>query len=164
PVKIALLTGAQPPQGSTERAGVLGGIASGEVDLVVGTHALLTESVRFQDLAVVVIDEQHRFGVEQRAAFRADEAKAPLTEEGKRRVPHHLVMTATPIPRTLSLTVFGDLDVSTIDELPPGRTPIVNRVVGPEKADDVYRYLRTRLERGEQAYVVVPAIDPSGGE
>ncbi len=141
-VQMALLTGTQQDAKPA--------IAAGRVDLVVGTHALLNTA--FNDLAVVVIDEQHRFGVMQRAAFRAG-------DEGKPHVPHHLVMTATPIPRTLSLTVFGDLDVSTIRGLPPGRTPITNRVVPPDKSDEVYRYLRTRIERGEQAYVVVPTID-----
>lgn len=141
-VRIALLTGTAKSSQDD--------IASGRVDLVVGTHALLNTT--FQDLAVVVIDEQHRFGVMQRAAFRS-------SDESKPHVPHHLVMTATPIPRTLSLTVFGDLDVSTIRGLPPGRTPITNRVVPSQTSDEVYRYLRTRLERGEQAYVVVPTID-----
>ncbi len=135
-------------------------LADGRLDLVVGTHALLSESTAFRDLGVVVIDEQHRFGVEQRAAFRNSQDQDPAT--GKTRVPHHLVMTATPIPRTLSLTLFGDLDVSSLDELPPGRTPVVNRVVGPEKSEDVYRYIRQRVDRGEQAYVVVPTIDASG--
>ncbi|HEX7010507.1 MAG TPA: ATP-dependent DNA helicase RecG [Phycisphaeraceae bacterium] len=162
-VRLALLTGTQPPANSAARAALLERIATGQVDLVVGTHALLTESVRFGDLAVVVIDEQHRFGVQQRAAFRMD-GKAGAEEQDRRRVPHHLVMTATPIPRTLSLTLFGDLEVSTIRQSPPGRKPVVSRLVSPEKADEVYRYIRTRLERGEQAYVVVPAIDPAGHE
>ncbi len=126
-------------------------LASGELDLAVGTHALLSESVAFHDLAVAVVDEQHRFGVRQRAALRGGEDKTD--------VPHTLVMTATPIPRTLSLTLFGDLDVSTLDELPPGRTPITNRVVMPLQADEVYEYAAGRVQRGEQVYVVVPTID-----
>lgn len=146
-VRIALLTGTSKDARDA--------IAAGDIDLAVGTHALLNTA--FQNLAVVVIDEQHRFGVVQRAAFRSG-------DEAKPHVPHHLVMTATPIPRTLSLTVFGDLDVSTIRGLPPGRTPITNRVVGPETSDEVYRYLRTRLERGEQAYIVVPTIDAGDEE
>jgi len=150
-VRVALLTGKQRED--------LDAVASGEADLVVGTHALLSKSVSFHDLAVVVIDEQHRFGVMQRASLRqSSEADA----QGRERVPHTLVMTATPIPRTLSLTLLGDLDNTTLTGLPPGRTPIQNRVVGPEQAEDVYRYVRTRLERGEQAYVVVPAIDAVG--
>ncbi|MEO1235948.1 MAG: helicase-related protein, partial [Planctomycetota bacterium] len=135
-------------------------VASGEADVVVGTHALLSESVTFRDPAVVVIDEQHRFGVMQRAKLRGSTGEEV---GGKEKMPHTLVMTATPIPRTLSLTLFGDLDHTTLTGLPPGRVPTQNRVVGPEKADEVYAYLRTRLERGEQAYVVVPAIDSSGG-
>jgi ATP-dependent DNA helicase RecG len=100
----------------------------------------------------------------QRAAFRDANRHTKVAPDGKRHVPHHLVMTATPIPRTLSLTLFGDLDISTIRGLPPGRTPITNRVVFPSQSDEVYSYLRTRLERGEQAYVVVPAIDAVGNE
>jgi len=122
-------------------------------DLIIGTQAILSEVERLENLAVIVIDEQHRFGVAQRASFR--------NFRGGDTVPHHLVMTATPIPRTLGLTIFGDLDVSTLREGPAGRMPIVNRVVGPEKTDEVYRYVATRLARGERAYVVVPAIDPA---
>ncbi len=154
-IRLALFTGAR----NGERAETLDAIKAGEVDIVVGTHALLSDTVAFHDLALMVIDEQHRFGVMQRAAFRMGPKDAPI-----RRVPHHLVMTATPIPRTLSLTVFGDLDVSTIDTLPPGRIPVTNRVVGQDKSDEVYRYLNTRLERGEQAYIVVPTIDAAGHE
>ena len=160
-VRTALLTAGQAASGSAARAELEARIAEGEIDLIIGTQALLSESIQFNELAVVVIDEQHRFGVVQRAGFRgrASRSRSSEDEEGRLRVPHHLVMTATPIPRTLSLTVFGDLDVSTIRGLPPGRTPITNRVVPPEKSDDVYRYLAQRLERGEQAYVVVPVIE-----
>ncbi len=126
-------------------------ISSGAVDIIIGTHALLNESIRFKDLAVVVIDEQHRFGVMQRAVLRAGGDDA--------RVPHHLLMTATPIPRTLSLTVFGDLDISTINGLPPGRSPIRSRVVGQDKSQEVYAHLVDRLDRQEQIYVVVPTIE-----
>jgi ATP-dependent DNA helicase RecG len=101
---------------------------------------------------VVVIDEQHRFGVMQRATIRSKNADAQT-------VPHTLVMTATPIPRTLSLTLLGDMDVSTIDALPPGRQPIDTRVVGPDTAEEVYRYMAGRVAAGEQLYVVVPAVD-----
>ncbi len=163
-VTTALLTSAHPPKTGGERKQLLEKIANGGVDLVVGTHALLADHVKFHSLAVAVIDEQHRFGVMQRAAFRDSNRHAKPDPDGKRHVPHHLVMTATPIPRTLSLTLFGDLDISTIHGLPPGRTPITSRVVMPAQADEVYTYLRTRLERGEQAYVVVPAIDAAGKE
>ncbi len=167
-VRVALLTGGQSAAGTLQRKALLRQIAEGEVDLVVGTQALVAssgsggEGVRFADLAVAVIDEQHRFGVMQRAAFRPGDGAARRDDAGRIITPHHLLMTATPIPRTLSLTIFGDLEVSTIRGLPPGRTPIESRVVGEDKADDVYSYLRKRLARGEQAYVVVPAIDEQG--
>jgi ATP-dependent DNA helicase RecG len=122
--------------------------------MVVGTHALLTEQVRFDSLALAVIDEQHRFGVHQRATLRAKTSD-------ERSAPHVLVMTATPIPRTLALTIFGDLDVSTITELPPGRAPTITRFVGSSERDTVYAYVAERLRLGEQAYVVVPVIDES---
>ncbi len=149
-VRVALLTGKQKDDQAA--------VASGSADLVIGTHALLSASTVFADLAVVVIDEQHRFGVMQRAALR----EASEDAGGKEKMPHTLVMTATPIPRTLSLTLLGDLDNTTLTGLPPGRTPITNRVVVPQQADEVYTYLRGRLERGEQAYVVVPAIESRG--
>ena len=125
-------------------------IASGQAGLAVGTHALLTESVAFADLGLVVIDEQHRFGVRQRAALRA-----------KSGAPHTLAMTATPIPRTLAQTKFADMDVAIIDELPPGRTPIRTFVIGTPRKAMVYEFVRKHVERGQQAYVVAPAIDAS---
>ena len=152
-VRTALLTGAMAP---AERADALERIASGEIDLVVGTHALLTESVRFASLAVAVIDEQHRFGVHQRALLR-ERSGAHGGE------PHTIVMTATPIPRTLSLTVFGDLDVSTLRGAPPGRTPVRTRVLPGARADEAYAFVRTRVDAGEQAFVVVPAVDAETG-
>ncbi len=151
-VRIALLTGSLSTR---ERTAILAKIARGDIDLIIGTHALLTDTVRFHSLATIIIDEQHRFGVHQRAALRSkgDDASArPLA-------PHTLVMTATPIPRTLALTLFGDLDVSTIDELPPGRKKIATRVVPPASRREVYAYLAKRIADGDQAYVVVPAID-----
>lgn len=163
-VTTALLTSAHPPKAGGERAQLLKDIVEGKIDIVVGTHALLSDHVKFHGLAVAVIDEQHRFGVMQRAAFRDANRHTQPGTDGKRHIPHHLVMTATPIPRTLSLTLFGDLDISTILGLPPGRTPITSRVVERDKSDEVYSYMRTRLERGEQAYVVVPAIDAAGKE
>ncbi|MEM9913543.1 MAG: ATP-dependent DNA helicase RecG [Planctomycetota bacterium] len=150
-VRVALLTGKQKDDAEA--------IASGEADLIVGTHALLSAATTFHDLAVVVIDEQHRFGVMQRATLRQSTEADEDRMDHREKVPHTLVMTATPIPRTLSLSLLGDLDNTTLTGLPPGRMPIQNRVVGPEQADEVYRYLRSRVERGEQAYIVVPAID-----
>ncbi len=145
-VRVELLTGSLTPG---ERASVHARLASGEIDLVIGTHALLTESVRFASLAVAVIDEQHRFGVHQRARLR-DQGNA---------APHVLVMTATPIPRTLALTVFGDLDISTIRGLPPGRKPVTTSLVDVSQRSRVYQRLRPRLEAGEQAFIVAPTID-----
>jgi ATP-dependent DNA helicase RecG len=147
-VRLGLLTGGLAP---ADREVMLRKIAAGDVDLVVGTHALLTDTVAFASLAVAVIDEQHRFGVHQRARLREKAAD-------QRSMPHTLVMTATPIPRTLALTVFGDLDLSTLRGLPPGRTPITTRLVKRSGAPTVYDYLRTRVDAGDQAYIVVPTI------
>ena len=150
-VSIEVLTGSLT---ASERKDVLARLVSGEIDILIGTHALLTETVRFQSLAVAVIDEQHRFGVHQRAMLRVKSEDAEST-------PHTLVMTATPIPRTLSLTLFGDLDVSTIRGLPPGRKPVITKYVSPSQSDEVYEYVAKRLAQGEQAYVVVPVVDES---
>ena len=143
-VRCVLLRGGLP---AAQRREILANIADGTTDLVVGTQALIQEDVAFKDLAVVVVDEQHKFGVVQRARFRT---KGPL--------PHYLVMTATPIPRTLAMTVFGDLDVSVIKHAPPGRGTTTTRVVTARQRDTVMDHLRRRLEAGEQAYVVCPLI------
>jgi ATP-dependent DNA helicase RecG len=120
----------------------------------VGTHALLGEAVTFRSLALVVIDEQHKFGVEQRSLIRTKPSGTGIA-------PHTLVMTATPIPRTLAMTAFGDLDVSVIDELPPGRQKIFTKQTTAVNREEVYKWLAGRLKEKEQAYVVVPAIDES---
>ena len=141
-----------------DRRRVLAGLADGSIDLVVGTHALIQEGVAYRSLGVVVIDEQHRFGVEQRAALRTKGE----TDNPDGAVPDVLVMTATPIPRTAAMTVYGDLDVSVLDELPPGRTPIVTRWAnGPDQEDEVWRDVRAQVAEGRQAYVVCPLIDES---
>ncbi|MEM9414171.1 MAG: ATP-dependent DNA helicase RecG [Planctomycetota bacterium] len=160
-VTVRLLTGGASSSRSRARKELLAEIAEGAADIVVGTQALVTDAVVFKALGVAVVDEQHRFGVMQRARLRS---AGETTDDGRLRVPHHLVMTATPIPRTLSLTIFGDLDVSTISGKPPGRVPIENRVVAEFQTDTVYAYLSTRLQRGEQVYVVVPAIDGPGDD
>jgi len=147
-VRLALLTGAM---GAEQRRETRTALEEGRLDLVVGTHALLTEEVKFRSLAVAVVDEQHRFGVEQRSALRG--------KAGADGSPHTLVMTATPIPRTLAMTALGDLDVSIIQGLPPGRTPIRTRLVGAEERDAIDEYLRERLDAGDQAYYVLPAIE-----
>jgi ATP-dependent DNA helicase RecG len=143
-VRYVLLRG---KLGKKERSETLAAIERGEVDLVVGTQALIQKDVAFNHLAVVIVDEQHKFGVLQRHEFRT---KGPL--------PHYLVMTATPIPRTLAMTVFGDLDVSLIKQPPPGRGRIITKVVTAAQWETVMGYVRQRLERGEQAYVVCPMI------
>jgi ATP-dependent DNA helicase RecG len=146
-VRTRLLRGGLPAR---ERRLALAEIAAGEVDLVVGTHALIQQDVAFRRLAFVVIDEQHRFGVRQRLALRR---KGP--------VPDVLIMTATPIPRSLSLVFFGDLDVSVIDQMPPGRRPINTRVVPPADWDEAFRFARYEIERGRQAYIVYPLVEES---
>jgi ATP-dependent DNA helicase RecG len=153
--RVALLTGSQ---GTAARRQAMLDVASGEAGIVVGTHALIQDRVDFFDLGLVVVDEQHRFGVEQRDALRA-KAGVP---------PHVLVMTATPIPRTVAMTVFGDLDVSTLTELPAGRSPITTHVVPvgekPHFLDRAWQRVREEVEAGHQAYVVCPRIGESVSE
>jgi ATP-dependent DNA helicase RecG len=164
-VPAALLTGATPAR---RRADILGKLESGELGLVVGTHALIEPDVRFRSLAVAVVDEQHRFGVRQRAALDGKGASAAGGEGpvGDRPAPHVLHMTATPIPRTLALAGYGDLDVSSLHELPQGRQPIATRIVTGDRARErAYEKLREQLRAGRQAYVVCPLIeeaDPPG--
>ena len=150
-VTLECLTGST---GSGSRRRMLGALAAGELDVLVGTHALLEPEVSFSNLGLAVIDEQHRFGVRQRAALRAK--GGANQQEGW---PHLLVMTATPIPRTLALTVYGDLDVCTIDDMPPGRQPIVSRVLPAADWPRVIERLQETAQRGEQAYVVAPRIE-----
>jgi ATP-dependent DNA helicase RecG len=151
PLSVALLTNRTT---AAERTRLNRGLAEGTVDILIGTHALLTEAVAFKSLGCVVIDEQHRFGVEQRAALR---------EKGPGEVvPDVLVMTATPIPRTAAMTVYGDLDTTVLGELPPGRTPIVTVWArGPVEEAAVWGRVRDEAQAGRQAYVVCPLIEES---
>jgi ATP-dependent DNA helicase RecG len=142
-VKRILITGGLT---GNKRTGLLGRIKGGEVDIVVGTVALLQEDIEFKQLGVVIIDEQHKFGVEQKARLR------------KQTTPHCLVMTATPIPRTLAMTAFGDLDVSVIRHLPPGRGSVITRWVERQNRTKAYEFIRERLKAGKQAYFVYPRI------
>jgi ATP-dependent DNA helicase RecG len=151
-LKVELLVGSLTP--AAKRA-IAESVASGEVDFVVGTHALIQEGVSFHRLGVAVVDEQHRFGVMQRAALR----DRIVRSNGP--TPHLLVMSATPIPRTLALTFFGDLDVSVIDEMPPGRLPVATRWVGPDERSDAYGFVREQIAEGRQAFVVCPLIEES---
>jgi len=149
PLRVGLLTASLPRARAAE---LRAAAAAGELELLIGTHALVQEGVAFARLALVVIDEQHRFGVLQRAAL-AGKARGPA--------PHQLVMTATPIPRTLALTVYGDLDLSVIDELPPGRKPVLTDLLRPGEGERAMQLLRETLARGEQAYVVYPLVEES---
>jgi len=146
-VRRLLLTGALKP---SERQEALRKIAAGEIDLVVGTQAIIQQDVQFDRLGLVVIDEQHKFGVRQRARFKQ-----------KGEDPHYLVMTATPIPRTLTMTVFGDLDVSIIRQMPPGRKPVRTYLIERDREEQMWEFVRRKLDEGRQAYVICPLVEES---
>lgn len=148
-IGIGILTGSSK---SGERTAIHEKLLNGEIQLLIGTHALIEDTVNFKNLGLVIIDEQHRFGVAQRAKLWQKNDAIP---------PHVLVMTATPIPRTLAMTVYGDLDVSVIDELPPGRKPIQTMHFFDNKLREVYNFMRMQLEKGRQIYVVYPLISES---
>jgi len=148
---VAWLTGSQKKK---QRTAMLELIASGQAALVVGTHAVIQEQVRFTRLGLAIIDEQHRFGVAQRLALRSK-----MEEAGQE--PHVLMMTATPIPRTLAMSYYADLEVSTIDELPPGRTPVVTKLIADSRRDEVVQRIRAQLDMGRQVYWVCPLIEES---
>ncbi len=147
PVNLGLLVGSLP---NKRKRQMRQSIADGAIDLIVGTHALIQEDVEAPRLAVAVVDEQHRFGVMQRAALR-----------GKGRRPHLLAMSATPIPRSLALTLYGELDVSTLDEMPPGRQPIRTRWIPPDHRANVYEFIAKQVEQGRQAFVICPLVEES---
>jgi len=147
-VKVRLLTGSTKP---AERREIQELLSEGKLSILIGTHALIEDNVQFRNLGLVIIDEQHRFGVAQRAALW----------EKNQRTPHVLVMTATPIPRTLAMTLYGDLDASVIDELPPGRKPIITKHVYDRDHYKVYNFLKERIREGSQVYIVYPLIDES---
>lgn len=163
PVNIALITGSGckkfpskvNPEGWTDisRAQLLKWVASGEIAVLIGTHALIQKSVKFKHLAFVIVDEQHRFGTAQRQKLLTKDS----TSNGK--IPHLLSMTATPIPRTLALTLYGDLDLSLIDEMPAGRKKIITEIVPPETRNEAYKKIKKELEDGRQLYVICPRID-----
>ena len=162
-IKTAWLTGSQKAK---ERREMLALIASGEAALVVGTHAVIQDKVQFKNLALAIIDEQHRFGVAQRLALRSklvtDPAELDVNDVTAQPLePHLLMMTATPIPRTLAMSYYADLDVSTIEELPPGRTPIVTKVVNDARRDEVVERICSQLAQGRQVYWVCPLIEES---
>ena len=148
PVRVELLTGSTKTK---DRNPLFEALENGEIDILVGTHAVLEDNVNFRNLGLVVIDEQHRFGVVQRAKMWAKNTIPP----------HILVMTATPIPRTLAMTLYGDLDVSVIDELPPGRKPITTSHIFRNRIDSLYSFIRSQINEGRQAYIVYPLINES---
>ena len=160
-LQVAWLTGSQKKK---ERDAMLALVASGQAALVVGTHAVIQDKVQFKRLGLAIIDEQHRFGVAQRLALRqklSDEQTNPKASNNTPREPHLLMMSATPIPRTLAMSYYADLDVSTIDELPPGRTPIVTKLVADTRRDEVIERIRVQLQEGRQIYWVCPLIEES---
>ncbi|PZR99538.1 MAG: hypothetical protein DLM67_03435 [Candidatus Nephthysia bennettiae] len=148
-IAIGLLSGSTPAR---RRADLLGKLATGECSLVVGTHALIESTVRFARLGVAVVDEQHRFGTRQRELLRGKSASAR---------PHFLAMTATPIPRSLALALYGEMALSTLDELPPGRTPVATAVVNPDQREQAYELVRREVQAGRQAFVICPLIEES---
>lgn len=146
-LRIALLTGSSK---ASERKKIFADLVAGQIDFLIGTHALIESEVIFKSLGLVIIDEQHRFGVEQRGELK-----------NKAQSPHFLVMTATPIPRTLAMTVYGDLDVSLIDELPPGRSPVQTRVAFESKRAQALDFLIQQIQKGRQAYIIYPLVEES---
>ncbi len=158
-LRVAWLTGSQKKK---EREGMSAAAENGEAALVIGTHAVISEKVRFKRLALAIIDEQHRFGVAQRLALRGKAVgDGNRPGEDVAREPHMLMMSATPIPRTLAMSYYADLDVSTLDELPPGRTPIVTKLVAEHRRDEVVDRIQSQLAQGRQVYWVCPLIEES---
>ncbi len=157
PIKFALLSRSNAITNQNKisnSADIIKAIKSGRLDLAIGTHALIQEKIRFKNLALAIVDEQHRFGVKQRE-------KLKKIGDSKNKAPHLLSMTATPIPRTLTLSIFGDLDVSIIDKMPPGRKKIITKLVAPYNRDKAYQFIRKQIVKGRQAFVVCPLIEES---
>ena len=148
PISVGLLTGSTPAKVRRE---ITSRASDGSLDLLIGTHTLIQSGIDLPNLALAVMDEQHRFGVIQRSELR---------QQGLEN-PHSLVLSATPIPRTLSLTLYGDLDISTLDELPPGRQPIPTRFVESDNRDIAYGFLRRQIEEGRQGFIICPLINES---
>ncbi|MBI2591325.1 MAG: ATP-dependent DNA helicase RecG [Candidatus Brennerbacteria bacterium] len=156
---IALLTSSQSRayyghnlESEIKKTSLLKEIAAGKIKIIIGTHAIIQKNVKFHNLAFVIVDEQHRFGVEQRAALANPEFKNLL-------IPHVLSMSATPIPRTLAMTIFGDLDISIINEMPKGRKEIITKIVAPENRDQAYAFIRGQVKKGRQVFVICPRIE-----
>lgn len=148
-----------PQDDKVEREIIIEGIKKGKINLVIGTHAIIQKDVRFKNLALVIIDEQHRFGVAQRSALQQETMQ--ISDESSATIPHLLTMTATPIPRTLAIAIFGSLDLSILDELPKGRKKIITRVVLQKERKEAYSFIRSQIEKGRQAYVIFPLVEES---
>ncbi|MFH1236559.1 MAG: ATP-dependent DNA helicase RecG [Parcubacteria group bacterium] len=167
-IRVALLTGSVAKmnrQSHVTRKQLKESAATGKIDVIIGTHALIQESVSFHQLGLVIVDEQHRFGVQQRKKLVrkavASQTRNTQSITPSNLLPHLLSMTATPIPRSLALTVYGDLDLSIIDEMPKGRKEIITKIITPHKRQDTYDFIRQEIRSGRQAFVVCPLIDPS---
>lgn len=162
-IQVGLITGSGcrkfpsklNPKGWTDisRSQLLKWVTNGEIPILIGTHALIQKTVKFKNLAYVIIDEQHRFGLKQRASLVQKDA------DGAKRAPHLLSMTATPIPRTLALTIYGDLDLTLLDQMPHGRKPIITEIITPDRRNSIYEKIRNELQSGRQAYVICPRIN-----
>jgi len=161
-VRIALLTGKQDKMNSIKLPGetieisrkkVLEKIKEREIDILIGTHALIQDKVKFGKLAFIVVDEQHRFGIKQRALLAKNSKE--------KKIPHFLSMTATPIPRSLALTIYGDLDISILDEMPKGRKKIITKIIPPKERTETYNFMKKRIKKGEQIFVICPRIESS---
>jgi ATP-dependent DNA helicase RecG len=156
-IHVTLLTGST---NGGDREQIYSGLADGSVDIIIGTHALIQENVQFHRLALAIVDEQHRFGVDQRAALR-DKGNPAFNGQGEARNPHLLVMSATPIPRSLALSMYGDLDLSILDEMPPGRQEIRTRWIRPSERERAYGFVRGQVQQGRQAYIICPLVEES---
>jgi len=174
-IKIALLTGKEDKIISQKlknelieisRNKLLEKAKKGEIDILIGTHSLIQEKVKFAKLALCIVDEQHRFGVEQRAKLSQNKKAKTLKQTNKKHslIPHFLSMTATPIPRTLALTVYGDLDLSILDEMPKGRKKVITKIVSPKEREKTYNFIRERIKEKEQAFVICPRIEATNNE
>jgi ATP-dependent DNA helicase RecG len=150
-LKVTLLTGSTP---AADKAQIYSDLASGQVPIIIGTHALIQQAVQFNNLGLAVVDEQHRFGVDQRQALRQKGSQDEVN-------PHVLVMSATPIPRTLALSLYGDLDLSLLDEMPPGRQEIKTRWLRASERERAYAFVRSQVQKGRQAYVIYPLVEES---
>lgn len=150
-IKTVLLTGSTK---KTNKKEILKGIENGDIQIIIGTHALLSPEIKYWTLALVIVDEQHRFGVDQRKTLKISNGESKM-------MPHFLSMSATPIPRTLALTIFGDLDISVLTEMPPGRKKVKTHLIPPEKREDGYKFIDEKIEEGRQVFVICPLISPS---